>query len=112
MGHASEELKRILEKMKGELVPEAPAPGTVVKKSREPVKRRPPAAAAPADKKSEKQELITKYESALRQKEAEHEKEIKILRVEFEQERRLLWGEIDELEMRTHLEGNHDSGGI
>ncbi|HAF95611.1 MAG: hypothetical protein A2X34_05835 [Elusimicrobia bacterium GWC2_51_8] len=135
MGHASEELRQILEKMKRELLPAgAQSSGAAVKTGRETAgdgggakvlergkgavphagdkavprgagrnmaAKAGSAAAAPAEKASEKQELIARYESMLRRKEAEHEKEIRILRGEFEQERRLLWGEIDALEKRT-----------
>lgn len=101
MGSASEELRQILEKMKGEFLPEASSASSSVKTGREAGGLNLPAAVAPADKETEKQKLIARYESTLRQKEAEHEKEIRILRGEFEQERRLLWGEIDALEMRT-----------
>jgi hypothetical protein len=110
MGHAAEELRQLLEKMKGEMLPGAASSKVPAKTGLDAGKPGLPSAAAPAEKpasmtpigkESGKQELIARYESALRRKEAEHEKEIRILRGEFEQERRLLWGEIDALETRT-----------
>ena len=138
MGSASEEMRQILEKMKRELLPEASSSRTAVKTGgsaslnnsfaeprlfEAPGKsagakedglaggRSLPAAMASADKESGKQELIARYESALRHKETEHEKEIRILREEFDQERRLLWGEIDALEMRTQSGEKRNSDG-
>ncbi len=53
---------------------------------------------------AEKQKIAARYEEMLRLGKTQRETELKISRQEFDQERRLLWGEIEALEAKDKME--------